>query len=625
MFPRQIPLVRAQFDLITPTRLEGSWLDEPAIFGPSSYEVNGQVALAYSCPCDWIANGTTPDTPLIAGHILLLTDALCTPACSAELAACASSHLNATGVMMSRIFNRLPEAPTVGAAPPPPPLTGELDNEAAYKVELLSFTAEVAANERAAKAVGCSPRLPTSVISSNWSHTLRTSVLWSEPLLTLNETVDVATTSLLDPPILNVTLRRQYLEAQIDCRKYEGAPLVFVVAVPVWLFLSLAWYWNTYHRNLADAKDLHRLMCWVPILQFVHGTLSMFNYHTCPWDSILALVYATFWSIVTILKEPIMLLCLLLVSKGWCITRLTLRRREVCVSGSILALLYASVSVQMSLDTPLATVPMVVMYLAILVEITWSIVSNLRILKAQLFALRNLGVDPTTTPAYTKYWMFVRLGVTVALYAALEVPIHSVFADEAMELRYFWLFLALHQALELSVACAIGYAFRARPYNILFEQVQQVANELADQMLPSITTISVKDEMLQGEGLIAWRSDLPLHGPGANQPAAPSSQQAPVTLVVLNPGDEEMPPPPRRASSVGSGGGGGGGGGGRTAAERSAPPRSSRAYLSALPSELPPEVDASPDRSVELTTFYQHEAGAAAADGGDGEHNVEGL
>ena len=64
------------------------------------------------------------------------------------------------------------------------------------------------------------------------------------------------------------------------------------------------------------------------------------------WQSILSLVYSTFWSIVTILKEPVMLLCLLLVAKGWCITRHFLRRREVTIAGAILALLYASVSVQ---------------------------------------------------------------------------------------------------------------------------------------------------------------------------------------------------------------------------------------------------------------------------------------
>merc|ERR1719502_364663 len=122
------------------------------------------------------------------------------------------------------------------------------------------------------------------------------------------------------------------------------------------------------------------------------------------------------------------------------------------------------------------------MYLAMLVEISWSIVNNLRVLKAQLLALRALGV---------------------------ELTIHTVFGNGAYSDLY-WLFLACHQLMELVVAIIIGYTFRAQPFNVLFQQVQQVAAELADQMLPSITTIEVKPDMLQGDNLIAWRSDLHL-------------------------------------------------------------------------------------------------------------------
>merc|ERR1719171_2379378 len=94
--------------------------------------------------------------------------------------------------------------------------------------------------------------------------------------------------------------------------------------------------------------------------------------------------------------------------------------------------------------------------------------------------------------------------------------------------------------MELVIASVIGYTFRARPFNILFEQVQQVAAELADQMLPSITTIEVKPEMLQGDNLVAWRTDLAL-GPRGMPLREPP---LPPTLVVLNPGDTELPQPP---------------------------------------------------------------------------------
>ena len=40
----------------------------------------------------------------------------------------------------------------------------------------------------------------------------------------------------------------------------------------------------------------------VPIMETVHGALSMFNYITCPWEDMVSLLIATLWAVVTILK-----------------------------------------------------------------------------------------------------------------------------------------------------------------------------------------------------------------------------------------------------------------------------------------------------------------------------------
>merc|ERR1719473_1835044 len=174
---------------------------------------------------------------------------------------------------------------------------------------------------------------------------------------------------------------------------------------------------------------------------------------------------------------------------------------------------------------------MVLMYLAMLSDISLSIFANLRILKAQLMALRSFGIDPCTTPAHRKYIMFLRLAKFTALYVLLELTIHTAFTGRSEE--WFWLFVLLHQLMELFIAVGIGYTFRAQPFNVLFQQVQQVATELADQLLPSITTVEIKPDLLNGADLIAWRSELQLQGGGY--------EQMPATLVVLNPGDKEMP------------------------------------------------------------------------------------
>jgi hypothetical protein len=97
-----------------------------------------------------------------------------------------------------------------------------------------------------------------------------------------------------------------------------------------------------------------------------------------------------------------------------------------------------------------STVPMVLMYLAMLGDVVLSIFANLRILKAQLMALRSFGIDPCTTPAHRKYIMFLRLAKFTALYVLLELTIHTAFTGRSEE--WFWLFVLLHQLMELFIA-----------------------------------------------------------------------------------------------------------------------------------------------------------------------------
>ena len=116
---------------------------------------------------------------------------------------------------------------------------------------------------------------------------------------------------------VDVSLSSASSSSAIDeCAVYENVPLVFALMVPVWFLLTCGWVWNTCrHASAPHARDLHRLLCWVPVVQLVHGVLSLFNYSSCPWDGTGPLIFATFWAVLTILKEPLMLLCLLLVAK----------------------------------------------------------------------------------------------------------------------------------------------------------------------------------------------------------------------------------------------------------------------------------------------------------------------
>jgi len=372
----------AHIQVHEPASIAGEYEDEPLSSAPSEgYMVTATVAAAATCPCQWLWNAPDESTPL-AGQILLIPDGVCTSACSVDAASCAASLYNASGLIVSYLF----------ASNESTVVSGSSSFERDFRLETERATYAKRTDELPCDAIG---RLPGSQISSNTSALLLSAANWSLTTLVVESALGGGDGSslmnsssvLLTPPddvAVNVTLRHSPGESDVNCDKYESVPIIYAVSVPIWICLTIWWVWNTYYANAAHTRDIHRLLCWVPIIEVIHGVLSLFNYLSCPWGTILSLVYATFWSIVTILKEPVLLLCLLLVAKGWGVTRHALHRREVCVSGLVLALLYASVSVQMSLQqTILAQVPMIIMYVVMLIEIGWSIHSNLRILNGQ--------------------------------------------------------------------------------------------------------------------------------------------------------------------------------------------------------------------------------------------------
>lgn len=509
--------------LHAPAALAGDYWTRASLLSRKTFDLTADISIAATCPCNWTAASIQQLNDELGTHALLLPDQVCESDCSLAAATCTAASANISALLVScGAFLSQPAEPT--------------DDQAICSAVLASEALTWAADGSVLDGcLGGAQRKPTLYVEGNFTRTLERAVTVAPDPSATPLPSTAASENLVLPMYApaNATLHHAVGDDDddgIDCSIFRNVPFIYAGTSPIWLLITLLWFYNTGWLNEASARDIHRLLGWVPAVQFVHALLSLFNYSACPWKSPLALVAATFWAVLAILKEPLLLLCLLLLAKGWCITRNALTRREVGIAACTVALLYAAVSIQLSVASVVALVPMVIMYLVMLVNIWLSINDNLRILKAQMFAIQSFGIDPRTTPVYTKYWMFRRLKVFTAMYVVFETAVHSIFSATGV----FWVFVLLHQLFELFIALSIGYTFRAQPFNVMFQQVQQVATELAEQMLPSITTVEVKPEMFNDVNLIAWQPNMNLQQPGSGPPP-------PMSLVVLNPGDEDVP------------------------------------------------------------------------------------
>mmetsp|Transcript_20194 Transcript_20194/g.59567 ORF Transcript_20194/g.59567 Transcript_20194/m.59567 type:complete len:400 (-) Transcript_20194:360-1559(-) len=310
----------------------------------------------------------------------------------------------------------------------------------------------------------------------------------------------------------------------VDCSRFEYVQEEFIPFFLLWCIALGLWCYNTYYKNASSANSLHRMLTWLPAVECLYTFLSIFYYGSCPWEQLGEKLVAAALLMVVILKEPLNLLCLLLVSKGWCITRDTLHHGENRVIVVTVVLLYASVVFQLFGDTIYWMIPILIAYVVMLVNVVFSIYTNLRILKSQLLAMSTLNIDPLSTPAYAKYLMFKRLALATAAYVIMELTIHI---STTLLRSRLWIFLMLHQLMELLCVGYIGITFRARPFATVFQQMQDFGLQLAEQLLPSVTTISINALELSGPGMVEWNEKM-------DAPPDTSS-----TLIVVNPGAEE--------------------------------------------------------------------------------------
>ena len=408
---------RSGLEVHSPAWISGRYADVPLGIIEDEYAINGLVAAAASCPCLWLWD-EEPDTSVLSGQLLLIPDEVCSQSCTVEYASCAAARYNMTGLIVSERFASANASVSTAGTRPSESSAREwvqaerlaytrrahdlgcdglpgsyVSNDTSAllygsvnwtdRVGLLPAVLEAAAVATLNASRGLAALLANASAGNATGHT----VVFSGSLDALEAQLDAviaspaeaaalaSSTALLrnrsaaafangtlawktglNATYLNVTLGEMQPEEMADCSRFRIVPWVYMIVTPIWAGLWARWVWQTHHMAAPHALDVHRLMTWVPLIETVHGFLSFINYLSCPWTSMLAIVSTTFWSILTILKEPVLLLCLLLVAKGWGVTRHTLPRREVCCAGAIFVLLYASVSVQMSINSPAARV-----------------------------------------------------------------------------------------------------------------------------------------------------------------------------------------------------------------------------------------------------------------------------
>ncbi|KAE9343488.1 hypothetical protein PF008_g9652 [Phytophthora fragariae] len=292
---------------------------------------------------------------------------------------------------------------------------------------------------------------------------------------------EACTTSLSLPPTLRGTVSMNLCNSKGDCLgKTTSFQLVFYgLSSLVWGITAFVWIVHIHAAARDAVVELQNKMKLVPVTQVCYSVLTFVDLYA--EDRAVGTARSLIQNVAILAQLAALAVfaeVVVVIAKGWKITRLALLPREVqwirfvtlSWAGSFAVLKHTS-------DKQLAVVIVWGLSWACVVFMVWyNSAFNLNMLKYQLAMVRQLDVDPQLTPVYTKFMLFRRFRALMAGYIFFSCILGIVgLVDDATQHSSEWTSLLGDEGLTLLLFVALGYTFRCRRFGrVVATSISQV-------------------------------------------------------------------------------------------------------------------------------------------------------
>ena len=244
---------------------------------------------------------------------------------------------------------------------------------------------------------------------------------------------------------------------------HEPLPLMFLLFMVVWMILLLLQSGHGYLWHASRITVLHRIMFTVPIFKVVHSATGMYK-----WNTMSVIGYFPKWVLVMhvaamTFNQAATFGTLLLLARGWLITRrhLPTSEKQTTMTCFILLVVLNFTYRYYSLSN-FSFFALAILYMTILALILSSVARNIRELKMQIMILRQADIDPTATPAHLKSIMYRRYQLILFAFVCTKIFLEMVllFLRDHPWITYFF-----SELVDMILCVAVGYVFRLRSNN----------------------------------------------------------------------------------------------------------------------------------------------------------------
>ena len=310
---------------------------------------------------------------------------------------------------------------------------------------------------------------------------------------------------------------------------------VYLAFVPLWFILTILWEYNIWkYARRSHVVTLQKKMALVPVLRLVAVSVTMILWMQRDQnggDNNLLLVVLI---LVQVVYKCILAEVMLLISKGWQITRSDLHIQEERNIRALLMLYSFAWALYYLSSTTLrptngthseeglspdgrnmkvafvGLIVLTIMFLVILYSVWYSVSMQLNVLSYQINLIRAYNINPRTTPVWIKFQMLKLFRQAFAIYLMLNAIADIMMANSR---SIPWAPALADEILEFIVCAVIGFTFRARNFSPYFERIRRASLDPAAQNNGNGNGNDTNDNPEQlrlDNGMREWTHGMPL-------------------------------------------------------------------------------------------------------------------
>lgn len=263
----------------------------------------------------------------------------------------------------------------------------------------------------------------------------------------------------------------------MDCAELHFLVRVFagstaVTPTQIWAVFLVAWVCNNSYWNARSVRFSHKLLTFVLVFKAIGVYCSFSLYNSCPFERVTAGLLELVQNQFRTLYETAYLSLLLVLCKGFLVTREVPSRTEFNHLAVLASTVYVTVSAYNIMGEQIGLM-VFAMYAALWIHCTYYSLGVCRVVIDRLALSRRNRVPDLITAWQAKKTLFLTFAAVAQFYFFGELTVHLIIRDwsfgQLSGYNVVGVNVSVHEGLELLVLGVIFFLFRARPRGPFFE------------------------------------------------------------------------------------------------------------------------------------------------------------